>query len=716
MKPGDLYINNKRLILGERIGKGGEGEVYLLNSEPDRAIKIYQKSDQIRETKVREMIKLGLSSASNLISFPEETVTDRSGKFVGFSMRLVRGHRPIHELYGVKSRKAHFPRADFRFLVRAAANTARAIGQVHNSPCVIGDINHSGLLVSGDATVALIDADSFQLRANGETYPCLVGVPDFTPPELHGLSLRGLVRTQQHDRFGLAVVIFQLLLMGRHPYAGRQKNGDFPLDQLIARNLFAYSRVRKLEVSPPLGAAALDDFPAEVSDAFERAFGTNPSERPSAIEWVEILQLLEKQLNRCEVNSIHYFPSAAKKCPWCHMEAISGAILFISSYLPPLQIPLQGNFDIEEILSSVRGLSFPTEQAAQPKLPRLPTEPSKQAKWNVKKRKYIRVFSFSILGILGTLWFAFPPLAIVWIGALVGAYIFYQKVSSTDDDWRTKYIEKDSKWNEGLERWKNNLGLGKFHEIKRQIERDLEECRSLPHAEAQALNRLKAERRQRQLLDYLDRYLIRNASITSIGPTRKITLASFGIETAADISKPAINNIPGFGPAMAEKLMRWRSNLEMKFVYNTSYGPADAQAEAKVRSEIANKLTLLRKKISKNHSELTQVARHIRQQLSVEIPHLSRLAEVRAQLKIDLEHLGISVPAYQKPNTVTAPQSTRVLPATQGTPSVSHNPGGQVACPRCGSRMVQRRARRGRRSGSLFWGCSTYPRCRGTRN
>lgn len=35
------------------------------------------------------------------------------------------------------------------------------------------------------------------------------------------------------------------------------------------------------------------------------------------------------------------------------------------------------------------------------------------------------------------------------------------------------------------------------------------------------------------------------------------------------------------------------------------------------------------------------------------------------------------------------------------------------ACPRCGQGMVRRQARSGARSGSFFWGCSTYPRCRG---
>jgi restriction system protein len=36
-------------------------------------------------------------------------------------------------------------------------------------------------------------------------------------------------------------------------------------------------------------------------------------------------------------------------------------------------------------------------------------------------------------------------------------------------------------------------------------------------------------------------------------------------------------------------------------------------------------------------------------------------------------------------------------------------------CPDCGAPMTQRVAKRGANEGRAFWGCSTYPRCRGTR-
>jgi|TARA_R110000772_G_scaffold257336_2_gene374093 restriction system protein len=39
-----------------------------------------------------------------------------------------------------------------------------------------------------------------------------------------------------------------------------------------------------------------------------------------------------------------------------------------------------------------------------------------------------------------------------------------------------------------------------------------------------------------------------------------------------------------------------------------------------------------------------------------------------------------------------------------------------IDCPRCGSALVRRRARRGKQVGQEFWGCSSFPTCRYTRD
>ncbi len=61
-----------------------------------------------------------------------------------------------------------------------------------------------------------------------------------------------------------------------------------------------------------------------------------------------------------------------------------------------------------------------------------------------------------------------------------------------------------------------------------------------------------------------------------------------------------------------------------------------------------------------------------------------------------------------------APQ-VQPRPAPVIEPPVIPAPPGEAACPACGARMILRKAKRGRRYGQHFFGCSRYPRCTGTR-
>lgn len=712
----DVYINGRRLELIKRIGRGGEGDVYLLAGSERIAVKIYKENKRSdREDKVRAIVQMKLASATNLVAFPQEIVTSKSGRFVGFTMRLVDGFRPIHELYGPKSRKINYPKADYRFIIRAAANIARAVGEVHNASCVVGDLNHSGILVSEEATVALIDADSFQITLGSKTFPCLVGVPEFTPPELQSRSLDGVLRTVEHDHFGLAVTIFQLMFMGRHPYAGQQASGgDLTLDQLIARNLFAYSRVRTNGVSPPGVMATLDDFPSEIGEAFEKSFGLSPSSRPSALDWIGLLKSLEGKLNRCTADSMHFYPSAAKSCPWCRMEHATGAVLFLSPLIANAARAVGlDNFDVERAWAAIKAVVLPDPATIMPKLPALGTEPSVEAKSAKGGKAKDKLLGLVVAGGAIALFTQAPQVWFIWIGALFFAWSLFNKDGVDASAWRSRYSDIDQQWHERIDRWRQGTGIGALVRLKDNLESSVNEYRGLAGAKAQAVSRLKNERHTRQLNEYLDRFMIRRASISGIGQAKTVTLASFGVETAADITKSAITRIPGFGPATAEKLLAWRATHERRFVYNPSPLPSDVQAQAKLEADFSAKATNLAKQIAGGQAELVHAANSLRPKLVHEDAGLVELAKKKAQLEADMKFLGLSLPyrsAASSPRIhVGSPSSTTASPVTGAT-------AGGVTCPSCGSRMVRRTARRGSRRGNQFWGCSRYPSCKGTRN
>lgn len=71
--------------------------------------------------------------------------------------------------------------------------------------------------------------------------------------------------------------------------------------------------------------------------------------------------------------------------------------------------------------------------------------------------------------------------------------------------------------------------------------------------------------------------------------------------------------------------------------------------------------------------------------------------------------LGAEAP-QPAPSTAAPAEGADLDAVLEGTAQDDDAP---PACPKCGSPMVLRTARRGPSAGSAFWGCPNYPRCRG---
>ena len=69
------------------------------------------------------------------------------------------------------------------------------------------------------------------------------------------------------------------------------------------------------------------------------------------------------------------------------------------------------------------------------------------------------------------------------------------------------------------------------------------------------------------------------------------------------------------------------------------------------------------------------------------------------------------ISCFKRNKAATAPGSSfRAKP--QATQPVAQQ---AASCPICSDSMVLRAAKRGNNAGKSFWGCSNYPRCKGTR-
>ncbi len=386
------------------------------------------------------------------------------------------------------------------------------------------------------------------------------------------------------------------------------------------------------------------------------------------------------------------------------MEAASGAVLFVSAFTGTVTAG-PGTFDVESVWAAIKAIAVPAK-GVMPRLPALPSEPSQEARKVKSGGLTNKMVGAGIVAAAVCLCVAYPAAALLWVAGLIYGLFHFNKIALDAGPWLRRYEETDARWDGALDQWRSELGIGPLQTLRAELERAVDEYKGLGSAKAQALGRLQTDRHNRQLHDYLDGFLIQRASIPGIGPAKTVTLASFGIESAADINRSAITSIPGFGPATADKLLAWRSKHERQFVYNPAPLPADKHAQAKVEAEFAAKASALAKRISSGQLEMAQIANTLRQRLHVEDGSLGEIAVRRAQLGADLQFLGISRPVKPAP---VKPVPSCPRPATQSAP-------GRVVCPRCGATMVRRMARRGRRSGRMFWGCSRYPTCRGTRN
>jgi DNA-binding helix-hairpin-helix protein with protein kinase domain len=124
--------------LAKQIGQGGEGAIYEVREQTDLALKLYwpTKAESRRE-KISTMASAQWYKTNSFVAFPIAILFSPTGAFLGFVMRKVGGGKPVHLLFSPTSRKIEFAAADYRFLVRAASNIARAVASVHALSCVI---------------------------------------------------------------------------------------------------------------------------------------------------------------------------------------------------------------------------------------------------------------------------------------------------------------------------------------------------------------------------------------------------------------------------------------------------------------------------------------------------------------------------------------------------------------------------------------------------
>jgi DNA-binding helix-hairpin-helix protein with protein kinase domain len=580
-----LVSSGKSVSLGGEIARGGEGAIYPVTGQDNLVAKLYLKPPSPEKLrKLKAMSGAATEALFKVSAWPTDLI-DETGKGIrGFVMPRITAGEEAHELYSARSRANAFPDADFKFIVHVAANVARAFATVHDAGHVIGDVNHAHLLVGRDGRVSLVDVDSIQVTVAGETFGCDVGQPLFTPPELQDGSFHGVTRTAGHDAFGLAVLLFHLLFMGRHPFAGVwQGSGEMPIERAIKEGRFAYSaEAATLGMKRQPGTLPLQTFGGAVGSLFESAFRDRPDERPTAASWLTALKTLSTDLRQCAGAVNHFYPRASADCPWCQVERTTGARLFGYRIASD---PMLQTADIATLWRAIGAVAPP------PPDPELPSsKPFKPPRgWPTPALGIARRVSAIVLamvGVAGCNWNngsgdAGLFLALLPVAGLVWPDIFGKRRRELDSALSKAKLH----WKSLEERWKSEATVSAFRAKRAALDQQRNAYIDMPNERVRRLAQLEAGRLEFQKHRYLDRFRISRSQIPGIGPGRAATLASFGVETASDVDLNSVKTIPGFGPKLCGELLSWRERHELNFRFNSAE-PVDAQEIARMDQEL----------------------------------------------------------------------------------------------------------------------------------
>lgn len=78
---------------------------------------------------------------------------------------------------------------------------------------------------------------------------------------------------------------------------------------------------------------------------------------------------------------------------------------------------------------------------------------------------------------------------------------------------------------------------------------------------------------------------------------------------------------------------------------------------------------------------------------------------------LNIELIGGSALTAMIKKLQAQPKISAAMP--QRAPKSAAATAADPSCPSCGSAMVKRTAKQGANIGNAFWGCSSYPKCRG---
>ncbi len=330
--------DKRAITLGTLLKSGGAGSVYQIREVPSLVAKIYHRDQplEIYERKIKAMLSLSpnlpdIGDAGERyvqIAWPHAILRDERGKFLGFVMPSldIRATSELEYILQERQARAEGLPVGLGAKITLAANLSAVIAELHKQHHYVVDMKPVNLrFYRRSLYMAMLDCDGFSIQGQNERFEAPQFTPDYLAPEFHanGLDVRG---EEQQDRFALAVVIFQLLNFGIHPFTGRPTTERVPTDipGRIQARAYAYGLKPNQSITPSM-VSGHEAITRHLRNLFDRAFESAGTSRPSAGEWAAALkQYAQKSTGSllvCKSNKEHQYFSGLD-CAACARESL----------------------------------------------------------------------------------------------------------------------------------------------------------------------------------------------------------------------------------------------------------------------------------------------------------------------------------------------------------------------------------------------------------
>jgi eukaryotic-like serine/threonine-protein kinase len=342
VRPGEndevFTADGRRLQLGALIKSGGAGSVFRLRADRDCVAKIYHPDvdHAVYARKLEAMLRLSpqlprIDEAGHRyvqIAWPQSLLRDGRGRLLGFLMPAldIAATAELELVMQERQARAQGLPTGLGPKVTLAANLAGVIAELHRQGHRVVDMKPVNLRFYRQSLyMAMLDCDGFSIQGEGERFPAPQYTGDYLAPELQpcGVTVAG---EEAQDRFALAVIVFQLLNFGIHPFTGRPADEDVPTDipSRIAARLHAYGSRPNPRLAPSLSSGHAH-LPADLRRMFEAAFEASPAQRPTPANWADVLrgyaQRSRSRLLTCTRDRDHQH-FAGQACAACAREIV----------------------------------------------------------------------------------------------------------------------------------------------------------------------------------------------------------------------------------------------------------------------------------------------------------------------------------------------------------------------------------------------------------